>query len=219
MTGMVNPIEITETAMKNARKGTTTVGLVCADGVILAADKKATAGYIENRYETKVFQINKKTAITTAGSVGDLQYLTRLLRAEASLQETRGGEMTTKSLGTLLSNILQGSKFYPYLVMILVAGYDEEPALYSIDPIGGMVTGESVFATGSGGPIALGVLDSLFKDGMGVSEGVNVAVRALKAARERDMYTGGVSFNIITITKDGMKEFAPDEVKKLIEKN
>ncbi|MFH0962358.1 MAG: proteasome subunit beta [archaeon] len=215
----MNSLEITETAMKTARKGTTTVGLVCSDGVLLAADKKATSSYIENRYETKVFQINKKTAITTAGSVGDLQYLTRLLRAEASLQETRGSEMTTKSLGTLLSNILQGSKFYPYLVMILVAGYDEEPALYSIDPIGGMVTGEKVFVTGSGGPIALGVLDSLFKEGMTVSEAANVAVKALKAARERDLYTGGVGFNIITITKDGLRESSQEEVKKLIEKN
>ncbi len=214
-----NSAEIIEAAMKNVRKGTTTVGLVCSDGVILAADKKATAGYIENRYETKVFAINSKTAITTAGSVGDLQYLTRVLRAEASLQETRGGEMTTKSLGTLLSNILQGSKFYPYLVMILVAGYDESPALYSIDPIGGMVTGEKVFSTGSGGPIALGILDSLYKEGMTVSEAVNVAVKALKAARERDMYTGGASFDIISITKDGLKEYPQDEVKRLIENN
>lgn len=205
--------------MKSARKGTTTVGLVCSDGVILAADKKATAGYIENRYETKVFPISDRIAITTAGSVGDLQYLTRLLRAESSLQESRGSKMTTKSLGTLLSNILQGNKFYPYMVMILVAGYDDAPALYSVDPLGGMVTGEKVFSTGSGGPIALGVLDSLYKEGMGVAEAVNVAVRALKAARERDMYTGGVSFNIITITKDGLKEYAEDEVKRLIEKN
>jgi proteasome beta subunit len=104
-------------------------------------------------------------------------------------------------------------------VMILVAGYDEGPVLYSVDPVGGMVTGEKVFSTGSGGPIALGVLDSTYKDGMTVSEGVNVAVKSLKAARERDMYTGGVSFNIITITKDGLKQFGEDEVKKLIDKN
>jgi proteasome beta subunit len=213
-------MEIVERAMKDVRKGTTTVGLVCSDGVVLAADKKATSGYIENRYETKVFAINNRVAITTAGSVGDLQYLTRVLRAEASLQETRGGEMTTKSIGTLLSNILQANKFYPYLVMILVAGYDGEgPGLYSIDPIGGMVTGEKVFSTGSGGPIALGILDSNYKEGMGTDDAVAVAVKALKAARERDMYTGGVSFNIVTITKAGLKEFGQDEIRKLIEKN
>ncbi len=213
-------MDMIDKAMKDVRKGTTTVGLVCSDGVVLAADKKATSGYIENRYETKVFAINGRVAITTAGSVGDLQYLTRVLRAEASLQETRGSVMTTRSIGTLLSNILQSNKFYPYLVMILVAGYDDEGAgLYSIDPIGGMVTGEKVFSTGSGGPIALGVLDSTYKEGMTAEEGVAVAVKALKAARERDMYTGGVSFNIVTVTKSGMKEFNQDEIRKLIEKN
>lgn len=203
--------------MSEARKGTTTVGLVCKDGVIIAADKKASAMYVENRYERKVYQINDRVAITTAGMVGDLQYLTRVLKAEASLQEIRSGRMSTRSAATLLSNILHGNRYYPFMVMLLVGGYDEEgPSLYSVDPVGGVTNGEKIFTTGSGGPIALGVLESQFKSDMGVEEGLKLAIRALKAAKERDLYTGGVGFNVVVIKRDGLEDLSEDKIEKLV---
>ena len=201
------------------RKGTTTVGILCKDGVILAADKKATAFYTENRYENKVFPINSKVAITTAGSVGDLQYIHRVLKAEASLHEIRSEVMSTGAAATLISNILNGSKYYPYMVSLLVGGYNEDntPAIYSIDPVGGATTGEKIVTTGSGGPIALGVLESHFKEGIGISEGKVLAIKALLAAIERDVYTGGRGLDLVVITPKGVSRVPKDEVEKIIE--
>ncbi len=202
--------------MEQVRKGTTTVGVVCKDGVVLAADRKATAAYIENRYETKVFKINENVAITTAGMVGDLQYLTRLLKVEATLQEIRSKKMTAKSVATLLSNILQGSRYYPYMVGLLVAGKNDNGyAVYSVDAMGGATEGEKIFTTGSGGPIALGVLQSHYQEGLSTQDGLKLAIKALKNARERDPYTGGMGFNAAVINDKGCKIYSSEELDKL----
>lgn len=202
-----------EEALKAAKKGTTTVGIICSDGVILAADKKATAMYVENRYEQKVYLITDRIAVTTAGMVGDIQYLIRVLKAEAALSEIRSGPLSVKALATLLSNILQANRYYPYLAMMLVGGYDGEGgSIYSVDPVGGSTKGEKIFATGSGQPIAIGVLESHFKEGIDVNEGAKLAVKALKAARERDLYTGGSGFDIAVITAKGGKMLSEKDV-------
>lgn len=205
-----------EEALKAARKGTTTVGIICSDGVVLAADKKATAMYVENRYEQKVYLITNRIAITTAGMVGDIQYLIRVLKAEAALSEIRSGPITVKGISTLLSNILQANRYYPYLAMLLVGGHDEDGGtIYSVDPVGGSTKGEKILATGSGQPVAIGVLESHFKEGIDVVEGAKLAVKALKTARERDLYTGGVGFDVAVITAKGGKMLSEKDVEKM----
>lgn len=188
------------------KKGTTTLGIVFNEGVLLAADSQSTSAYVESRYERKVHPINEKMAITTAGVVADIQFLTRLLKAEARLYELGNGKTTIKSMVTLLSNIMHGNRFYPLIAAMVIGGYDSEPRLFSIDPYGGIGRGEKYFATGSGSPLAVGVLESQYKESMTESEAVELAKRALSAAVERDVYTGGKKLTIAVIDKNGYKE-------------
>lgn len=197
------------------KTGTTTLGIRCRDGVILAADRKATAFYVDSRNEKKVHRINDRMSITTAGAVGDLQFLVRMMKAEIALYELVKGPIAVESAATLLSNVMHSNRWYPYYAQLLLGGFDKAPMLYSLDPYGGVVSGEDIFVTGSGGPIALGILQSEFKDGISSQEAVKLAVKCIRAARERDVYSGGIGIDVTLITKDGIREFTQEEIAKL----
>jgi len=115
---------------------------------------------------------------------------------------------------TLLSNILQGSKYFPYYVQMIIAGVDTKPKLYDLDPFGGLLE-ESYVSTGSGSVVAYGVLDENFKKDMSQDEAARIAAKAVAAAMRRDSATGeGV--DVLVITKDYAKFISPADVKAMI---
>ena len=200
--------------MKNdqiKKTGTTTVGIVCKDGIILASDRRATMGYyIANKRTPKIHMISDRIGMTIAGGVGDAQTLVRWMQAEIKLYELKHGrKMTVEAASTLLANILSNYKYYPFFVQLLVGGVDEKPRVYSVDMLGG-VTEEDITATGSGSPIAMGVLEEMYvKDGS-VKDNAPIAARAVGAAMKRDAGSGeGVDILIIT----------PHGTEKLTEKD
>lgn len=194
--------------MEVRKSGTTTVGLVCKEAAVVAAEKKSTLGYLVGSKETeKILQLDDHVAMTIAGVSGDAQTLARYLRAELRLFELQNNrKIPVKAAATLLANILQGSKFYPYFVQLIIAGYDQAgPGIFSLDPVGGTEEEKKFFSTGSGSPIALGVLEDGFKEGLSADEGVKLALRAIKAAVERDIASGGAGIDVAVITKEGIK--------------
>jgi proteasome beta subunit len=198
-------------------KGTTTVGIVCRDGVVLAADRRASLGnMVLSENVTKVFQIDDHLAVAAAGSVGDILGLVRLLRAEAKLYRARvGKEMSVKALATLTSNRLHEGGGYAYFAWLLVAGYDEKPGLYSIAAAGG-VTEDRFTAAGSGMEFAFSVLEENYRDDFSLEEGIKLALRAIKAATRRDVFTGG-GVTLVTVTEDGYREWSEGELKSFSE--
>lgn len=197
-------------------KGTTTVGLACKDGVVLATDTRATAGYlIASKCARKVYKITDRIGVTVAGGVGDTQGLVRMLRAEANYYQMREGvPMDVHAAAKLTANILHAYRLFPYLALLIVAGVDESgPGLYLVSLDGSMIE-ESRVATGSGSPVAHGVLESEFKEGMEVGEVLPIAVKALRAAMKRDIGTGS-ELKVATLTEAGYRELSPDEIKKL----
>ncbi|AMQ19108.1 archaeal proteasome endopeptidase complex subunit beta [Thermococcus peptonophilus] len=203
--------------MTEKLKGTTTVGIVCKDGVVLAADRRASLGnMVLSEGVTKVFQIDDHLAIAGAGTVGDILSLVRLLRAEAKLYRAKvGREMSVKALATLTSNILHSGRGFAYMAWFLVGGYDSVPRLYSIDAAGG-VTEDRFTAAGSGMEFAFSVLEENYRDGIPLEEGVRLALKAIKAATKRDVFTGG-GVTLVTITEEGYREWSEEELKSLLE--
>lgn len=128
----------------------------------------------------KIHAINDRIALTTAGAVGDLQFLVRIMRAEVALYEIREGQISVEPAATLLSNVLHSNRYFPYYAQLLMGGFDTEPKLFSIDPWGGMVSGEKFFVTGSGGPIALGLLESEYRDELDCKQGAKLALKAFE---------------------------------------
>src|SRR3989339_1952171 len=123
------------------KTGTTTVGLLCKDCVILGAESKSTMGWLVAGKEVqKIHQIDDKVALTISGGVGDAQALIRIVKAEINIYKlTRNAEITVKAIATLLSNILSQSRWYPYMFMPILGGVDKDGYhIYTIDPVGGL---------------------------------------------------------------------------------
>jgi len=199
-------------------KGTTTIGLVFSEGVILATEKRATMGYmIASKKAKKVYQVADRIGMTTAGGVGDAQQLARILTVECNLYQIRRSRpISVGAASTLLSNYLNQNRYFPYYVQLLVGGVDEHgPSVYSVDAMGGSTKEEEIVATGSGSPMAYGVLEDRFKLRMKEEEAVDLAIRALKAAMKRDAGSGeGV--HVVVITKERYLELGEDALKKYL---
>ncbi|NOQ48652.1 MAG: archaeal proteasome endopeptidase complex subunit beta [Methanococcoides sp.] len=197
-------------------KGTTTVGIVCTDGVVLATEQRATMGhFIASKTAKKIYQIDDLVGITTAGSVGDAQQIVRIISVESKLFKMRRQEsVTIKGITTLLSNMLSGQRYYPLMVQLLIGGVDKNgPAIYSLDALGGNIEETRAVSTGSGSPMAYGVLEDRYTEDMTVVEGVDLAIRALHNAMKRDS-ASGENIDVVVITKDKYERLDPEEVMK-----
>ncbi len=201
---------------KNMKTGTTTVGIMANGAVVLAAERKATMGYlVASQDAEKIYQIDDKLGMTIAGVVGDAQALIRYVRAELKLYELQEGrKMGTEAASTLIANILYSRRFYPYIVQLVVAGYDQKPWLFTMSPDGSVMP-EKYFSTGSGSPIAFGVLENEFKDGMTIEEAKRLAIRSVRAATKRDIASGGSGIDAVVISGAGFKRVSDEEVKKI----
>ena len=195
--------------------GTTTLGLVCREGVVLAADRRATAGtMIAHKRTKKVYRIDDNLGLTTAGLVGDLQLLARYITAEVELYKLkRNTPMPVEAAATLTANILAGRRFFPYYVQLVIGGVDRKGShVYSLDLAGGSLPDKYV-STGSGSPYVYGVLEDHYREDIGISDGVDLAIRAVSAAMRRDA-ASGEGIDVATITNEGFVEFQDKDVEK-----
>jgi len=202
-----------------SKKGTTTLGLVFKDGIVAAAEHRATMGtLIAHKVAKKIFKIDEHMLLTTAGLVGDAQLLARFLRVEAELYKLEREEtMPVKGAATLMANILNQRKFYPYYVQLIIAGVDNTgPHIFSLDAAGGAI--EDIYTTtGSGSPYVFGVLEDHYRKDMTEEEAIDLAIRAMTAAMKRDAASGN-GMDIVVITKKGYRELSDEEIEERKEK-
>jgi len=207
------------TDTEEVKKGTTTIGLVCKDGVVMATEMRATMGtLIAHKTTQKLFKIDDNLGLTVAGVVGDAQTLARYITAEVELYKLKRNQpMSVRSAATLTSNILAGSRFYPYWVGLILGGTDREGNhVYALDMVGGAIPDDYV-TTGSGSPFVYGVLEDHYEKGMSVTDGVDLAIRSLHAAMRRDSASGD-GYSVVTITKDGFAALDEKEVQRRLAK-
>lgn len=194
-------------------KGTTTVGFVCKDGVVLATETRATMGsLVANKGAEKLFQLDDKIGATIAGTVSHAQSLMDVIKAEIALYKLKNEkEMSIDAVAVLTSNILKSG---PYYVQTILAGVDRKGAkLFSLDPSGSYME-EKCTSTGSGSPYAFGVLEDRYNEELDIEEGKKVAVKAITSAMERDVYSGN-GYRLATISKEGMRIYTPEEIEEI----
>lgn len=197
--------------------GTTTVGIKASDGVVLCADMRASAGYfIANNNTMKIQQIDDHAGMTMAGGVADAQNITDILRYHANLHRVEKNEpISIKSLTRLASLIFHQNRGYPFMADILVGGYDKQgPALYNIDMFGS-VEDKTYVTTGSGSPVAYGLLEEEYRKDLTVEDAKLIALRAVKAAIIRNIGTGD-GINISIIDKNGFRLLTKEQKKAII---
>jgi proteasome beta subunit len=201
-------------------KGTTTVGVLCDGGVVLASESRATMGsFIASSSAKKIYQVDDLVGLTTAGAVGDAQSLVRMVQVEARLYKMQRGErMTVKAVTSMLANILSSRRYYPFMVQLVMGGVDRYgPRIYSLDALGGQIEEREVVATGSGSPIAYGVLESMYKPGISIEDGTVLAARAIHNAMKRDSASGD-KIELVRITDKYQEVGEPEfsEIMKLL---
>lgn len=204
---------------KNITKtGTTTVGMKCKDGIVLAADKRATMGnFIAAKKVDKIFQIDDLIGITIAGMVSDAQLLVKLIKAELKLKKVRTDtKILVKEAVNLLASFsyanIRKMSMVPGIVGFLVAGKDQNGFhLYNIDVAGGITEEDEYTSDGSGSVFAYGVFETLYKKDMSIDDTIKLAIKAINAALQRDSASGS-GIDIVTITEKGYKKIMTKEV-------
>jgi proteasome beta subunit len=206
-----------EKISKYVLKGTTTVGLVCRDGVVLGTDTRATMGYfVAHKRAKKVYQLDDHLAMTIAGGVADAQNVVDIVKANAKLYKyEKDTVMPVKAAANLTSNLLFANRYYPLILQALLGGVDSSgPHIFALDPLGSVME-EKCVSTGSWSPIAYGVLENDFKEGMSVKDAIPVVVKAVNSAMKRDSASGD-SFDVALITSKGYEELSEDEKKRIL---
>ena len=188
---------------------TTIVGIKTNEGVVLGSDRRASKGFfIGSKITQKIAKVDETLAIAIAGQLSDAEYLIRVAKAERKLLELRRGfPLTVKESSRLIANLAySGLKSYqPYFVELLVAGVDDTGGhIYSAD-MSGAITTEDFASSGSGSPIAYGVLESVYHKNITNEEAKEIATKAVAAAMERDPGSGnGIDIliipNLVTVT-------------------
>jgi proteasome beta subunit len=207
---------------KKLHTGTTTIGIVCKDGIVLAADKRSSAGYmVASKDMNKINKISDEMAITMAGLVSDAQLITKLIKAELRLKRMRTTrKATTKETANILGNILYQNirkmSMVPGIVAFLLGGHDEQgDHLYELGVDGSVTHVKDFCSTGSGSILAYGVLESTYKKGLSLKEGIDLAIKALTTSISRDMPTGD-GMDVFTITNKGVNQVLSKKIEKIL---
>jgi len=187
--------------------GATAVGIKCKDGIVLGNDRRATWGYtVTNKNTQKLFKITDNIGMAAYGLIGDFQFVSRVLKAQAALYELDAHDkISTKSIAKMVSNMLYSRKMAPLYTNLIIAGVDKDgPQVYTLDALGSLIP-EEFGATGTGMLLSMGILEADYKPNMSIEDGVKLVEKAIRNSIKRDAMSGN-GIDLLIITKDGFEE-------------
>jgi proteasome beta subunit len=200
-----------------AFKGTTTIGAISTDGVVLASDTRVTAGsLVIHKKGKKVYKVDDHIAMTISGLVADAQQTVELLKANSRLYRLqRKSPIPVSSAARLVANLFFSNRLSPFLAQIIIGGVDDSGShIFTIDPFGS-ITEEKCVATGSGSPVAYGILEEKYREGLPLKEVLQIVVKSVSSAMKRDVASGD-SFDVSIIDPDGYHELSDEEKGQIL---
>ncbi|MFH0711973.1 MAG: hypothetical protein V1889_02590 [archaeon] len=214
-----------EELKKNIMKtGTSTVGIVCTNGIVMAGDRQATFGasIVGDKNTPKIYQINKYLVVSIAGNASDAQMAMRYIAAQLKLKELKDKKRpslkeSASFIASMYFQLIRQPSMIPSVVGSLVGGFNENGTteLYSIIPDGSIRNVDDYDANiSSGMPYILGLLERQYKKDLTVEEGIKLAIECIKSSTQRDIGSG-FGIDVITIKSDGIKHV----IKQKIEPN
>lgn len=208
--------------LKNSilKTGTTILGIVCKDGIVMAADRRATAGnMIMGKNVQKAVQINDYLVMSGSGNASDIEMQKKVIAAQLKLKELRSRSRPTVGqaanlIGTITYQNIRQPSMIVSIVGTLVAGFNEDGTteLYTVEPAGTAMKVEDYDANfGSGMPFVLGLLERQYNKDITVNQAVELAIEALKSSTQRDIGSGN-GIDVFTITKKGINHVVEQEI-------
>lgn len=204
------------------KTGTSLVGIVCKEGVVVAGDRKVTLGgrIVADKNTQKVEKINDYLIIAGTGIASDIEIAKKIIRTELKLKELRDKKRpSVKEAANLVSFFLYRNIRQPSMIVftagLLVGGLNKDgnAELYSVSPDGAVKKVEDYDANFSSGmPYILGLLERQYRPNISIKEGVALAIEAIKSSSERDT-ASGYGIDVMTITKEGIKHVVKQKAK------
>jgi proteasome beta subunit len=210
--------------------GTTVLALRCADGAVIAGDRRATEGYsIAERRIQKVHNVDRACVVAFAGAAGPCLELTRLFQIELEhYEKLEGAGLSMEGKANKLAQMVRGNLSMAMQGMVVVpilAGFDDQRGcgrIFKYDVAGGQYEELEYCSVGSGGKDARGTLKKIFKKDASREEAVRIAVEALYDAAEGDIATGGPDLirgifpTVKVIQTEGILDVSDDQIKNCV---
>lgn len=208
--------------LKNSilKSGTTIIGIVCKEGVVMASDRRATGGgIILSKNTQKTVKINDYLVVSGTGNASDIEMQKKIIAAELKLKELKSKKRpSVKEAANLIGMITYKSirqpAMIPSIVGTLVGGVNDDGTaeLYTVEPAGTAMKVEDFDANfGSGMPYVLGLLERQYNPNLSLKEAVELSVEALKSSTQRDTGSGN-GIDVFTITKKGINHEVSQEI-------
>jgi len=213
-------MESSEISKNMLKSNTSIVGIVCKDGIVMAADRRVTAGtIIMGKAEEKVKKVNDYLVAAWTGGAADAFLSEKVVAAELRLKELRSHSRpsikeSANLIGMMFYRNIRAPSMIPHIVGLLVAGVNEDGSteLYTIEPAGGVYKVKEYDANFSSGmPYMLGLLERHYKKDITVEKAVELAKECLKSSTQRDVGSGN-GIDVYTITKSGIKHEVSEEI-------
>lgn len=210
-----------EIAKHVLKTGTLTIGIVCKDGIVIAADRRQSyasgngVAYLAGKAK-KIVEVTDRMIATTAGTASDTRRILDIIKAEFKLKELRTRErVSIPEAASFIANMVYGNirtpSMIPSIAHFLLGGYDENGIyLFDIAPDGYIQQADTYTASGGGIMQAHPILDSEYKKGMSLEEGMALATKCIKASMGRDPSVGA-GIDIYTIKKGDLKQVVDKE--------
>ena len=186
--------------------GATAVGISYNDGIVIASERRIVYGnFVVSKNTKKTFVLTPKVGAACAGLVADMQILSLQITALAKirLMETRL-DVPPNTIAKMMSNLMYERRFFPLLTQVIVGGVVDKPEIYTLDPLGSVLP-DDYAAVGTGAEMALGILDQQYKKEIQEIDAINLAVKSIRSAINRDS-ASGEGIDVLVINKDGIKE-------------
>jgi proteasome beta subunit len=212
-------------------EATTVLALTWGGGVVMAGDRRATAGnIIAHRRVRKVYPADEFSAVAISGTAGMAVELIKLFQTELEhYEKIEGTRLSLEGKSNFLARMIRGNlalAFQGLVVIPLFCGYEEASArgrLFSFDVVGGQYDELHYATTGSGGMEARSFLKSSWREDLSEAQAIETAIESLVAAAEEDAATGGpdpkrgIYPNVITVTSEGVRELDDDELGPIVD--
>jgi proteasome alpha subunit len=211
-----------EYAREAVKRGTTSIGIKCSEGIVLAVDKRTTSNLVEATSIEKIFKIDEHIGAATSGLVADARALVERARVEAQINKITYSEpirvdSLSKKLCDMLQMYTQNGGVRPFGSALIIGGvYNGDCKLFETDPSGALIEYKAT-AIGSGRSAAMDIFEDHYDDDMNLNEAINLALTAINEATEHETTANNVEIAVIKCDDEVYTKLSQEDVQSFID--